>query len=511
VLEFLLIAIVILLFAGTLVPEVNEPNYLAKARHYWDPTWCGQDFFLQSADTHTFFYICFGWLTLWLPLPAVAWLGRVITCGLLAYGWQQLSRAVSPRPALAVASAAGMLALNSFFQVSGEWVAGGFEAKGIAYGFIFWALANILKNRWNRGWILLGIASAFHVLVGGWACVAATIGWLLLGSHSNRPTLRSQIPAIFINILISLLGIWPAKNHDYGATIAEIVHGAEIHVFFRLGHHLDPGQFFFADQAPYLTPFAIRFLALAAVWAVLAIKQRSKLPLRRLDAFTFGALAVAAIGITISLCTAGNPPLAARLLRFYWFRLADVILPASVALAVVGRIPPLLQSRRAFTRSAIVGATLLLLLLPVCGQYLAAGVPAADRKFTRTASRWRDWQAMCNHARTQTPTDAIFLTPKYAHTFKWYAQRGEVATWKEVPQDARSAIAWQDRIERIHPTSPGGPIPLAERSKEDLLDLARRYGAGYLVTQAEPAIDLPIIYRNDSFTIYRLGEEAEGR
>ena len=77
------------------------------------------------------------------------------------------------------------------------------------------------------------------------------------------------------------------------------------------------------------------------------------------------ALAVAAIGITISLCTAGNPPLAARQLRFYWFRLADVILPASGALAVVGRIPPLLQSRRAFTRAAIVGATLLLLLLPV--------------------------------------------------------------------------------------------------------------------------------------------------
>ena len=33
------------------VPEVNEPYYLGKAIHYWNPHWAAGDWFLQTADT----------------------------------------------------------------------------------------------------------------------------------------------------------------------------------------------------------------------------------------------------------------------------------------------------------------------------------------------------------------------------------------------------------------------------------------------------------------------------
>ena len=31
-------------------PDVNEGDYLAKARHSFDPEWCGNDFFLNSGS-----------------------------------------------------------------------------------------------------------------------------------------------------------------------------------------------------------------------------------------------------------------------------------------------------------------------------------------------------------------------------------------------------------------------------------------------------------------------------
>ena len=44
-------------------PEVNEPHYLSKARHYWDAGWCANDFFCNSADAHQVFYWTVGWLS----------------------------------------------------------------------------------------------------------------------------------------------------------------------------------------------------------------------------------------------------------------------------------------------------------------------------------------------------------------------------------------------------------------------------------------------------------------
>ena len=35
------------------VPEVNEPYYLGKAVHFWNPQWAAGDWFLQTKDTHS--------------------------------------------------------------------------------------------------------------------------------------------------------------------------------------------------------------------------------------------------------------------------------------------------------------------------------------------------------------------------------------------------------------------------------------------------------------------------
>src|SRR5205823_738056 len=104
---------------------------LAKAKHYWDPSWCPSDFFQNTADAHQVFNWTFGWLTLWLPLPAVAWMGRTITWCLLAWSWRQLSFALVPRPMFALISAGLFLAFNQRCQMAGEWVVGGFEAKSV--------------------------------------------------------------------------------------------------------------------------------------------------------------------------------------------------------------------------------------------------------------------------------------------------------------------------------------------------------------------------------------------
>ena len=504
VLEWLLVTLIFLLFAAQIPPEVNEPNYLAKARHYWDPDWCPNDFFLNSADAHAPFYFAFGWPLIYLSMNTFAWIGRILASGLLAFGWVRLTSSLTERSGVAMIGAAVMLGLNTFFQTTGEWVAGGFEGKGIAYAFIFWALGEIVQNRWNRAWILLGIASIFHVVVGGWACVAATVGWFLLGRHSDRPTVRSQIVAIFIGFAISCLGLVPGLQLRGQSSADEVTDAAQIQVFTRLPHHLNPTQFFFRTDFPFLSSAAIGFVGLCLIWVLMAYRQKHVPTLRRLDTFTAGTLTIAAIGLCISLATQQRPLLAARLLQFYWFRLADVMVPAAVAIGAAMHLSREGILQRSKVRIAILLGTVCILMSPISKLYRAGGVPPADRKFTSSPKQFNDWRSVCRAAREVSSPEAIFITPKYAHTFKWYADRGEVGNWKEMPQDAASILEWHDRLGKLHLWGPLGVVPLSERSVDDLQMLGKAYGADFVLTRSTPPLALPLLYRNDSFALYRL-------
>ncbi|MHC4180705.1 MAG: DUF6798 domain-containing protein, partial [Planctomycetota bacterium] len=211
------------------VPGVNEPYYLGKAIHYWNADWARGDFFLNSKDSHTVFYYTFGWLSLWLRPPALAWFGRVLTWGLLAWAWRRLSFALLPRQWCSILTAALLVCLIERYHMAGEWVVGGVEAKGFAFVLVFLSLEAVVRNRWNRAWLLLGAASAFHVLVGGWSAVAAGLAWLMVGK--DRPPLRSMWPAVLGGLILSLPGLVPALMLNWG-TAAETVRAAnQIYVY----------------------------------------------------------------------------------------------------------------------------------------------------------------------------------------------------------------------------------------------------------------------------------------
>ncbi len=196
--EIALIFLIFFIHAAWPVPEVNETHYLTKAKHYWNPSWCPGDLFLDSVDAHQVFYWTCGWLTRFLSLPATAWCGRLATWGLLAWAWRRLSFTLVPRPLLAVLSAALLVAGTSRLHLAGEWLIGGFEAKGLAYVFGLLALAALARNQWRAVWPLLGVASAFHVLVGGWSVLAAGVAWLAAGRQ--RPPLGETVLSLAIGL-----------------------------------------------------------------------------------------------------------------------------------------------------------------------------------------------------------------------------------------------------------------------------------------------------------------------
>lgn len=491
-----LIFLVLFIHAACLTPDVNEPQYLGKARHYWDASWCAHDFFCNTADAHQVFYWTFGWLSRWLSLPATAWCGRLLTWGLLAWAWRRLSVALVPGPLFAVLSAALFVTLNERCQMAGEWVVGGVEAKGFAYVFMLLGLEALVRGRWTRAVLLFGAASSFHVIIGGWSLVAAGVVWL---ASPDRPPLKQLVLPLAGGLLLATPSLLPALALTWRIDPRVVNEANRIYVFERLYHHLLPQTF------PPL--YVIRHLLLIGVLIVLLRFAPSDGRFQKLRSFIAASVGLAAIGMAIGLLTPLDADLAAGLLRYYWFRMSDVMVPLGVGLLAAALLAKWRISQPTWYPIAL-GAVLL-----VAGVHLGKTTwrrhvhvrPPADASIANLEA----WREMCQWAAAETPPGAVFLTPRLAQTFRWYAGRAEVVSRKDIPQDAAGIVEWWRRMNRVYRAPPESldtwHLSLAELGSGPLQALGAEYGADYVITAAYPALNLervgPI---NPSFAIYRL-------
>jgi hypothetical protein len=490
------IFLVFALHAGWHVPGVNEPHYLSKAKHHWEADWAPRDFFLNSADSHQVFYLTVGWLARWQSLDGFAWTGRILTWLLLAITLWRLCRSLAIPDWAAPLAASLFVTLNSRAMLAGEWVVGGFEAKGLAYAAVFWALERWVRGKWNQALVAAGVATAMHALVGGWAAIALGFGWLALGR--DRPRLATLVPGLISGALLAAPGIASGLALNWGADPKTVSLANQIYVFIRLRHHLLPWEF---DR--WAWPGA---LLLVAVWFLLGWRIRGGQSLARLRGFVNGSLAIAAAGLVLAVATRSNQELAARVMRYYWFRLADVAIPLGVAIYAVR-----LAVDRASAAQRRLSLLIALSLVAVASvgddlyqNYLESQRPIADRYVVN-----EPWLDVCQWISQNTPRDALFLTPRLSATFKWRAGRSEVVNWKDIPQDAQSIVEWRRRLQNVHldhrPERTSYWLDsLALATPERLSRLAEEYGADYVVTDSTPELALEKVYSNNAYAVYRL-------
>ncbi len=529
--EVLLIFLVFFVVAGNPAPDVNEPHYLSRLKHFWNPAWCQGDFFLQSMDAQPVFIWTFGWVTRWLSLPATAWLGRVLAWVLLAWSWQRLSWRLVPRPLCAVLSAALWVTLTMRADFAGEWIVGGVEAKCFAYVFVLLGLRDLVDRRWGRLWIWLGAAAALHPVVGAWCVVLCGGVWLVDGRR--EVALPAMLPGLVAGGLISLAGVVPALRLTWGQPPEVVAEAARIYVFERLPHHLAllslPGS-----------EIATRFVHLAVLFALLWASEKGvrtvfcparsfadqpvptknssdpffALGLVRINRFAWGAVLLAAVGLAIELALWSEPLWAARVLRYYWFRMIDFALPMSIALSSVALVAAGIERRRAWAAWGLVAALL------VAGWHLSMTararlldpVPPADQRMRDYAA----WVDVCEWVVAHTPPDAVFLTPRRSHTFKWRTGRAEVVTHKDIPQDAADIVEWYNRTRAVYyefDPLEGELVPawsLGYLGAERVLQAARQYGARYAISDRRELLSLPIVYWNDEYAVYDVGDPDAG-
>lgn len=342
-LEIALIFLLFVVYGAWPVPDVNEQYYIGKAIHFWNSDWLPADQFLDTPDSHWFYYATFGVFSLLFSPLALAWFGRILIWFLTAWSWHSLSIAIIPRRWCSVFTAAALLFYLDAFHLAGEWIIGGVEGKGFAFPLIFWGLSRFFRGHFRSAWILFGFASAFHVLAGGWTVLASLFAWFVsefrdewkwnekagalkkIARHFGK-----MLPALILGGSISLLGLIPALMLDANTPIGIQREAHRIYVFERLSHHLVP------SSLPWT--FLFRFLLLSGIGIVFCRLPRSefydRLQRFRMNGFVFAALLIMGAGFLFDFGWSfffPNRGSSAEILRFYWFRLSDWVIPFGIA------------------------------------------------------------------------------------------------------------------------------------------------------------------------------------
>lgn len=448
------------------IPGPNEPHYLTKARHFWDPQWCPGDLFLQSSNPHAVFYALIGWLPELVGFETTALIGRAAAALFLAVGWYVLVTAARSDWLTPIVAFGLLLVFQALGNLSGEWIVGGAESKTFSYALAFLGWGLLMRGRLLIGGACLGLCFSLHPIVGAWVMLATLLTWmagLLFGlerAESRRPSMAHRLTACGVAAIGMLPGIW--------ASLPMIAEGRSpeadlLQVGRRLAHHLDPLTFPMEAWRYYAT--------LVAMWGMAAWIGRlqrtasSSSDTFRLNAVRFLRLVVAAsfvfavAGVAIAW---GERPFAdlpgaawrAWMLKFYPFRLIDVLLPVIVAIelgaALTSAVLNPVASSPLRRRRPMVSGLVMATMAVAAPLLLTWRMPYSDRPSSRMeAQREADWRAICEWVDREIPQGALFWAANENWAVKWYAERAEYVNYKDCPQDADNLFEWERRLQKL--------------------------------------------------------------
>lgn len=214
------------------------------------------------------------------------------------------------------------------------------------------------------------------------------------------------------------------------------------------------------------------------------------------------ALAVTACGIGV-LLTGPAPTVG----------LMDVLFLVGAALIVAWSRREARITQLAWRREVTVPALVLAALLAVVTVHRVS-------RFSSTVSerlQWRlsirtPWDSLCAWVHAETPEDALFITPPYQDDFRVRAERAIVFDFKPFTYTASGAQEWRRRLDEL---TGGLRFELKGDRYEEMRRgyrtlatvqvhaLQERYGAEFIVRETSQPLELPAVYANSGYVVYR--------
>lgn len=516
--------------------EVNEVDVLPLARQYADPNWIPNDWYLnQPPGYRLIFQAIFGNLAATWGFLATSIIGRLFCYVLVASGFALVGRRLGLNLLFLLLAitlfiyvdfAKGIELYNYKDQgvVTYEWIVGALETKAVAYGLVLLAIAWMLAGRYFLMALLMGLATSFHVLVGGWTFIPAII-WIAL----NRQNSFKNIQHIAYVILIYLIGsalaipaIWQqlfSPNPTEAIALQampEKITPSYIYVFLRLPHHLNPLSWSPEWWRSFLIYLLVLGTGVAILWWQKDFQHLPGTYEARIGLAGFALLTLIPFAIGLAIAPFDTQ---GKLLQYYPFRVGDVMLPLSACFILICVLEEFAKTN--------IGGVVLLISLVIFGWVCSIqfkefrGQLVKIQHFPAEAQEAKsDWKDMCAWIRQHTPKSALVISPpaEFAN-FSWLSERPTLVKYKLLPQNKAGLLSWYTRLNDLSgvtnpwQTKPGERLKSSQvREKltegynglttDQIRTLMVKYQSKYFVTDIKHSLDFPIAYQNSQYVLY---------
>jgi hypothetical protein len=461
----------------------------------------------------------FTWLlaALTAPLglePAVFVLYTVSALATLG-GVYWLARELGAPPFAAAAGTVAATVLTSTWTLGGNAVLyPQLVPEQLGWALILPAVVLVMKQRLILAAALIGIAAWFQVLAAALTAVSLGLALLAYGALGSDRTLlwRTVVHFGLVALAIAapfvlLVGLAPlATVFPDHARLSSFYVIAEL----RLPHHYLPLSFGVGRYARFL---GICLVGGAAAWWM---HRSGRLRHGRMLAHWFGACALMAL-LAFILIESFESLFAAKLQVFKLTVLLQTILTIISTMAVAHLLPDDLGRRLDLSLQrpwvmvpAVIAACVLTVLLVVAG----FGRPGSVyQPRVHAASDLHDVERW---AAEETEPDALFSVPPSNTTFRTYAQRSVVITFKPTPFQDELMHTWIERLLKVAPAR----LPVRGVDFLGLLDeayhdaswshrrhLRTEFDADFVLVdleRTETAPPVPPAYRAGRWAVYAL-------
>lgn len=505
----------------------NEVDVLPLARQYAQPTWNPHDWYLnQPPGYRLLFQSIFGPLVARWGFLTTSIVGRLVCYLLVASGLVLIGRrlglnlvflllAVSLYTHGDLEEGINFTSYSTQRVAAGEWLIGALEAKSVAYGFVLLGIGAMLARKYSLMAIMLGLATSFHVLVGGWSTLAA-IGWIWIRFGWK---IRYWTRVCLIYLAASVFAIPAVVKHLLAASspVGEI-EPSYIYVFVRLPHHLNP-----LSWEAFWWNIPLVYLLILGVGVGLLSWKRHQLSggvyQASLDFAGFTLLSLVPFVLALAIAPFDTQ---GKLLQYYPFRVGSVMLPLAASFLLVCAITQLLKPRA--TRVAILVSLLCLGWLCSVQATVLQEQLVEIRDYPGEAQDVTPaWQDLCDWIRLNTPQEALVITPPAFDlaNFAWLSTRPTLVNYKLLPQSKAGLLSWYERLTELSGTEDplqiesGTPAKLSQTKEkltqgyyqlttEQVKPLMHKYQAQYWVTKVGHQLNLPIAYQNSEYILYAI-------
>jgi hypothetical protein len=483
---------------GLPVPASNEYVYLLRLRALHDPSFLARDWtFAGTFPEHGVFNALFSPLTGIVSIEVLGWVGRVACWALLAALLLAIGRRLGLRAA--PAAAALVLLMASQLRVVGQdWIFGTFEAKPVAYLFLFAALLLALRSSVVPALVAAGIALTLHPGVGVWAS-PALVAAMAVQPSTRRATLRwcwlAAVCALPGVLLVRDVGE-ASNSRDLWEFVTDAIHP----------FHLDPTYFGVAN----LVLLGVMLAAnVGYAWHRSLHRDPDSPALRFVTYFQLFA-ALPTLGGVVAFAVGRY-----ELLKYYPFRVFPMLVALFFWFTLAhawGRRHELWGDRHDRRTASVLG----LLAVTILGVGIIWN-PARLYAFSarENLKAWTadddDLDRALRWVRDNTPADAVLVVPPGADDTFYLSERAQVANVKAVRfedieewrerVEAQFGAGFIDGVDELYGEDDLEP-GFEALTTDDVLALERRFGAEYLLSRAE--YDFDVLHRSGDYKVYEL-------